>query len=145
MNRPWLYTLIFAACTLPTLGQTIKLKKGDRPVLLSAQTLATACEDWIAINPGGHRPKSDDTLNVSPEQIVQGVSCEWYILGYQDRGMEAALGSHYHPIPSQIDDLKPLIDTFLKYVKDHPEKQDFAASTVLGDVKEILVKTQTGR
>ena len=38
--------------------------------------------------------------------------------------------------------MKPLIETFLKYAKDHPEKQDLAASTALKEVEEIIRKAQ---
>jgi len=62
-----------------------------------------------------------------------------------DGRLEAGFGVHYHPVPSQIDYMKALVDTFLKYAKDHPEKQNFAASTVLGEAEEILHQAQKVR
>lgn len=125
-------------------SQQEELKKGNRAVFLSAANLAEACADWNAINPGGHFPKEDDVLNITTTQIAHGVECEWYILGVHDGHLDAGTPPHYHPVRIGLDYMKPMIDTFLKYVKDHPEKQDFAASTVLGEVEKILLKAQTG-
>jgi len=36
-----------------------------------------------------------------------------------------------------------LIDTFLKYLADHPEEQDFAASTILDKAMQIAANPQT--
>jgi hypothetical protein len=38
--------------------------------------------------------------------------------------------------------MKALIDTFMKYSKEHPEKQDFAATTALEEADEIVRKAQ---
>jgi hypothetical protein len=39
--------------------------------------------------------------------------------------------------------MKPLIDTFLKYLADHPEEQDFAASTILNKAMHTVANAQT--
>lgn len=54
-------------------------------------------------------------------------------------------GSHYNPVPSQMRDKKTLIDTFVKYVSDHPEEEDFAASTVLAKAEKIIAATHKPR
>lgn len=118
------------------------IKKGDRPVFMTVERLAFYCEDWSSINPGGQPPKSSDVLRVSGEQIAKGTACETYIRGYYDGRIEKAFGSRYHPVHANLDHMKALIDTFLKYSKDHPEKQDFAASTILEEIEEILRTAQ---
>src|SRR5579864_2855495 len=127
----WLQATILMSTLM--FGQTqTELKKGDRPVFMSAQRLALLCEDWGALHPNGRRPKDDEVLKVSDQQIVRSEACDAYILGVYDAQLEGLFPSgHYHPVGSQMDFMKLLIDTFLKYVKDHPEKQNFAASTLL--------------
>ena len=136
-----LVLVVFSSASL--VGQVPHdVKSGDRPVFMSAQRLALLCEDWNAVNPGGRPPKNSDTLEVSEQQIVRAFSCESYILGVNDQQATDAYGTHYHPLQSRLDYMKPLIDTFLKYVRDHPEEQDFAASTVLNQTVQIIVKAQ---
>jgi hypothetical protein len=120
-----------------------KLKLGDRPVFMSSQRLALYCDDWNSLNPGGKPPTDSDVLNVSPQQIARSMACEAYILGVMDRGLEEKFGPRYHPAPSVLDYLKPLIDTFLKYVNDHPEEESLAASTVLLKAESLIAQAQT--
>jgi hypothetical protein len=114
------------------------LQKGDRPVFMSAATLATLCKSWGAINPGG---SSSDTVNISIQDIVRGSGCQSYIFGVYDEGL-SGLGTRYHPVQSQPDFLKPLIDTFIKRVADHPEEEDLAASTVLHEAEKTVGNAQ---
>lgn len=127
-------------------AQSSALKKGNRPVFITVKALAEACEDWKVIKPNGYWPKDSEVVMVSREQIVHFAECEWYIEGVYDGrvDVETFYQTSYHPEHSYIDFLKPLVDTFLKYAKDHPEKQDFAASTALHEVEAILTKAQTG-
>ena len=125
-------------------GQTpARLKAGDRPVFMSAELLALYCEDWNILNPGGEPPKDTDVLNVSPQQLARSMACQAYILGVTDGRLEGKAAPPYHPIPSRLDYLKTLIDTFLKYVKDHPEEESLAASTVLRKAEILIVQAQT--
>src|ERR1035441_6944071 len=110
---------------------TAKLKAGDRLVFMSAQRLALYCDDWNSLNPGGKPPEDTDSFNVSVQQIVRSLACETYISGVMDGRLEGNFGPQYHPVPSRLDYLKPLVDTFLKYVEDHPEDECLAASTIL--------------
>jgi len=128
-------------------GQTqTELKKGDRPVLMSAQRLALLCEDWGSLHPNGRRPKDDEVIRASMKQAVRAEACDAYILGIYDAQLEGMFPSrHYHPVASQTDFMKQLIDTFLKCVKDHPEKQDFAASTLLMEAKKIVNGAQAAQ
>jgi hypothetical protein len=143
MNKPLCCVLILAACVVTMSAEPLSLHKGDRPVFVSVRSLATACEDWNAINPDGKPPRADSTamVNVSVTQIARGFYCTAYILGYEDARLEG-LGSHYHPVAGYPDYMKTLVDSFLKYAKDNPEKQDFAASTALQQVEEIIGKAQ---
>jgi hypothetical protein len=143
MTKALICSIATMLCATAVFAQGAPLvKKGDRPVFMTVERLAFYCEDWGAINPGGQPPKSSDLLRVSGEQITKGTACETYIRGYNDARIEKAFGDHYHPVPASLDHMKALIDTFLKYSKDHPEKQDFAASTILEEVEEILRKAQ---
>jgi hypothetical protein len=110
---------------------------------MSVQRLQLLCEDWYSLHPGGKRPKDSDVLNVSPEEMVRSAACESYIFGALDGGLEEKIGPRYHPVPSELDYMKTLIDSFLKYAKEHPEEQDFAASTALNKVQRLIVQSQT--
>lgn len=136
--------LLVVVFTTQAMGQVNpKLRPGDRPVFMSASRLAVLCEDWGALHPGGLPPKDSDTLNVSEREIVRSNACESYIFGVLDAGLEEKIGSRYHPVPSAVDYMKTLIDSFLKYVQEHPEEQDFAASTALNKVQRLIVEAQT--
>jgi len=119
------------------------VKRGVRPVFVTASRLAASCQDWAAVlYPYGHPLRDEETVNVTQEQIAHAAGCEMYILGVADQKMEPGFGSHYRPLASKLAEIKALIDTFLKYVKDHPEQEDFAASTLLSEAEKIIVKTQ---
>ena len=115
----------------------------DRPAFMTASRLALMCDDWGTLHPGGLPPKDGATLNVSPQEMIRSGACDAYILGVLDGSFEDKMGPRYHPVPSTLDYMKTLVDSFLKYVKEHPEEQDFAASTVLIKVQRIIVEAQT--
>jgi hypothetical protein len=119
------------------------LKRGDRPVFRSARVLADDCRKFLVIFPDG-KPLSEGTsYKVTTDQMVGAASCSAYIAGAEDRELEGPrFGSHYHPVPAEVDYIKPLIDTFLKYVGDHPEEQDFAASTILQRAEKMVLEAQ---
>lgn len=140
-----LLTALVLACGMTLLCQSpSKLGPADRPVFMSAARLALLCEDWGALHPGGQSPKATDALSVSTEEMVRSMGCEAYINGVLDQGLEK-VGSHYHPLPSTLDFMKTLIDTFLKYEKEHPEEREFAASTILARVQRTIIEAQGGR
>jgi hypothetical protein len=138
LNHRLIAASILLFFSLTSLLAQTKLKKGDRPVFWPARHLAELCEDWNALNPGGHPPKDDDVLHIRPSQIASAFACEAYILGASDQQMESVFGKHYHPVPTRMGELKQLVDAFLEYVQDHPEEQDFAATTILDKVTHIL-------
>jgi hypothetical protein len=143
-KRGAILVLMVVVFTTQAMGQVNpKLRPGDRPVFMSASRLAVLCEDWGALHPGGLPPKDNDTLNVSEREIVRSNACESYIFGVLDAGLEEKIGSRYHPVPSALDYMKTLIDSFLKYVQEHPEEQDLAASTALNKVQRFIVQSQT--
>ena len=110
---------------------------------MSTNRLALLCVDWNALHPGGLPPADSDILNVSTQEIVRSNACDAYILGFLDGGFEDKIGARYHPIPSVFDHMKTLVDSFLKYSKEHPEEQDFAASTALNKVRRMIVEAQS--
>jgi hypothetical protein len=110
---------------------------------MSAERLAVFCGDWESVNPGGTPPEDSDVLNVSPQQIARSMACEAYIFGVLDGRLEGRFGAHYHPVPSRPSYLKTLIDTFLKYSKDHPEEEGLAASTMLGKVQALIINAES--
>jgi hypothetical protein len=119
------------------------LKKGDRPVFLSAKELADDCREYLTVFlPGGKPVDPDKTYNVSMEQIGKARSCYAYIQGVSDERLENALGSHYHPVPARLNDLERLLDILIKYVSEHPEEQDFAATTLLDKAIEMVANTE---
>lgn len=78
------------------------------------------------------------------EMTLAEGTCDGYIDGVLDQRLEG-LGSHYNPVPSRISWRKTLIDTFIKYVTDHPEEEDFSASTVLHEAEKIMADAQKPR
>jgi hypothetical protein len=143
---PTIVLLILTAFVVPASAQVPPLKKGERAVFLTVARLTLYCGDWNAAHPGGREPRADSNamIKVSEEQITNGIACDLYILGVHDGRLDAGSPAHYHPVGVYLDYMKPMVDTFLKYSKDHPERQDFAASTVLGEVEAIITKAQTG-
>ncbi len=131
-----------------TIAQTTKpsVKEGIRPVFYPASSLAAICQDWSDVfYAHGHALTNAETVDASTEKIMHAMNCQMYILGFQDGKMERVFGSHYRPLSSHITEMKPLIDTFLKYVKDHPEQGDFAASTLLLESEKIVVKVEKSK
>jgi len=119
-------------------------KKNDRPVFLSAKDLAEDCRTFLTVLPYGKPfPNDDKPVNVSTDQLAGAIRCKFYIQGVNDGELEHVFGSHYHPVPARLEGMKPLIDTFLKYLADHPEEQDFAASTILDKAVQIAANAQT--
>jgi hypothetical protein len=116
--------------------------KGERPVFYSAQALASDCQIYISVyfNPDGSRLRDDGQTTVTMEKLATAIRCRMYILGYLDEGL--AWMDHnpprYSPRPTALSDEKPLIDTFIKYVKDHPEQENYAASTLLAICARIV-------
>ena len=103
MKKQFLGTLVLVLLAGSASTQITSLKKNDRPVFLSVEDLAAQCADWYAINPGGHPPKPDDVLTATWQQIGRGMSCKYYILGYEDGRLEEDFARlHYHPVQSQL-------------------------------------------
>lgn len=144
MKANALLVLLVVVLAIQVNGQaTGKLRPGDRPVFMSVQRLQLVCEDWYSMHPGGKPPKDSDVLNVSPEEMVRSAACESYIFGVLDGDLDEKIGPRYHPVHSELDYMKTLIDSFLKYAKEHPEEEDFAASTALNKVQRLIVQSQT--
>jgi len=125
------------------LAQTRTLKRGDRPVLVSAQELAVLCRDPAADLLGDH-PLFDPNkkFTFTMDDIGAIGRCRGYIEGTLDEIMEASgkfPASHYHPVPTEIEGgIGLLIKTFLKRVADHPEELDLAANTVLKKASKTM-------
>lgn len=146
MNTALPPVLILALlCGAPALAQKTltDLRKNDRPVFLSAADLAEDCRTFLAVFPDGKPLPDDKQSAVSISQITGAVRCTAYILGVQDGELERSYGTHYHPVSTRLPPLKPLIDTFLKYLSDHPEQQGFAASTILDKAMELVANAET--
>ena len=85
-----------------------------------------------------------ETYNMSIEQLVGEARCEAYLDGVLDEELEN-LGPQYNPVPSRVANQKTLIDVLVKYVSDHPEEGNLAASTVLAKVEKIVADAQKPR
>jgi hypothetical protein len=132
-----------ACATLLTLGglglaQTVAVKKVDRRVFVSAQALAVSCQ---AMKAAGYDYLQDPskTYQLTASDMDAVGLCTGYIEGVGDEFRESA-GSHYHPVPGGRGELPILIDTFLKRVAEHPEERDFAASTVLHEADNDVLR-----
>jgi hypothetical protein len=128
--------------TLPFLAKSqVQLKKGDRPVFYTAGELAKDCQTALTVN-NGEPLENDKTYSLSLEQISGVVRCQSYIDGMYDARLEAAHGPHYHPVPANLTYRRSLVDTFIKYVADHPEEKDLAASTALVKAEKVILGVQ---
>jgi hypothetical protein len=125
-------------------------KPGERAVFLSAKELADACRDWIqtlAAN-GLHEgePVDDNRILVmTRKQMAGSIRCHAYIDGIYDEVFEdvSKRPGHYRPVKGAVDSEIILVETFIKYVADHPEEGDLAGATVLREASEIVEKAQT--
>jgi len=127
-----LFTLPFPA------NSQVQLKKGDRPVFYTAGELAKDCQTALTVN-NGEPLENDKTYSLSLEQISGVVRCQSYIDGMYDERLEAAHGSHYHPVPANLTYRRTLVDAFIKYVADHPAEHDLAAATSLVKAEKIIL------
>ena len=131
---------IVAVLCLALLLHTVAVKKVDRGVFVSAQAFAVSCrsmkdavgEDYL-INPG-------KTYKLTAGDVAAVGRCTGYIEGVADEFRES-MGSHYHPFSEGRGELPILIDTFLKRVAEHPEEADFAASTVLHEADNDVLRS----
>lgn len=129
--------------TLPFLAHAqVQLKHGDRPVFYTAGELARDCQTALTVN-NGEPLENDKTYSVSLEQVSAVVHCQSYVDGMYDERLEAAHGQHYHPVPAKLTYRRTLVDAFIKYVADHPEVQDLAATTALVKAEKIILGNQT--
>jgi hypothetical protein len=125
------------ACGLG-LAQMVAVKEVDRPVFVSAQALAVSCqamknavgEDYV-VNPS-------KTYKLNAGDVAAVGRCTGYIEGVADEFRES-MGSQFHSVPGR-GELPILIDTFLKRVAEHPEERDFAASTVLHEADNDVLR-----
>jgi hypothetical protein len=137
--------MILTVFAIQASAQPPSLKKEDRPVFESVAELAALCKDFDTVDHAMKSEGANDSISIQAFAYASG--CKLYILGYLDDELEHlthVFGPHYHPVRSHIDYMNSLVATFLKYSKDHPEKQDFAATTALKEVEEIIGKAQTG-
>ena len=125
-------------------GNTVAVKKADRGVLVSARELAASCqamkdaigEDYVLGPQQGGRPFARPaTSDIDMAPIGR---CMGYIEGVADEFREP-MGSN-HPFSAGRGELPVLIDVFLKRVVEHPEEADFAASTVLHEADNDVLR-----
>jgi hypothetical protein len=120
---------------------SVGVKNADRGIFVSAQALAVSCRamkdavgDDYLLDPGM-------TYKVSAGDMAAIGRCTGYIEGVADEfRVRESVGSQYHPVPSGRGELPILIDTFLKRVAEHPEERDFAASTVLHEADNDVLR-----
>jgi len=141
MRIRFLVPVLLVALPFTASGQA-QLKHGDRPVFYTAVELARDCRTALTVN-NGEPLDNDKTYSVSLEQISAVVHCQSYIDGMNDERLEAAHGPNYNPVPANLTYRRTLVDTFIKYVADHPEVQDLAAATALVKAEKIMLGIQS--
>jgi Rap1a immunity proteins len=112
------------------LTQTAVMKKTDRQVFVSAQTLAVSCQEMKDAVGRDYLLDPSKTYKLTTSDMAAVGRCTGYIEGVVDEFRER-VGSHYQPVPAGRGEIPILIEAFLKRVAEHPEEADFAASTVL--------------
>jgi hypothetical protein len=121
------------------LAQTSTLKKSDRPVFVSAQTLAVSCQAMKDAVGEDYLLDPSKTYELTAGDVVVVGRCTGYIEGVADEFRES-MGLHYQSVPAGRGELPILIDTFLKRVAEHPEERDFAASKVLHEADNDVLR-----
>jgi hypothetical protein len=118
-------------------------KNDDRGIFVSAHDLAATCqamknavgEDYVLGPQGGRTfarpPMSDMDMAVG--------RCMGYVEGVADEFRERK--GHYHPFSAGRGELPALINVFLKRMAEHPEEGDLAASTVLHEADNDLLRS----
>lgn len=136
------FVLLFVAIGHAQKGTS---KKRERFVFWPAQALASDCRTFsrVYFHPDGRRLRDDETVSVTPDEMAIAMRCRFYILGWMDESLESLDGvpPRYTPRQMEVPEEKVLIDTFIKYVKDHPEQENYAASTILTISGGIVLKT----
>jgi Rap1a immunity proteins len=127
--RKMLCGLFLGLLAAPLWGQT--QSKNSRPVFDTAREIATDCKIYLKIFPGGRPLPNNMEVTVSTEQAAQVSRCIGYVDGTQDAALDSTFGDAYHPVSARTEKRGTLITTFVKYVEDHPEQHDLAASTLL--------------
>src|SRR5580700_11252530 len=100
-------------------AQTSTMKKSDRPVFVSAQTLAVSCQAMKDAVGEGYLLDPSKTYKLTAGDVATVGRCTGYIEGVADEFREP-VGSHYQSVPAGRGELPILIDTFLKRVAAHP-------------------------
>lgn len=121
------------------LAQTVAVKKVDRPVFVSAQTLAVSCQAMKDAVGYDYALDPNKTYKVTMDGMAAVGRCTGYVEGVADEFRDP-VGSHYQSVPAGRGELPILIDTFLKRVAEHPEEGDFAASTVLHEADNDVLR-----
>lgn len=121
------------------LAQTVTLKKVDRRVFVSAQTLAVSCQAMKDAVGEGFLLDPSKTYKLTTGELAAVGRCTGYIEGVADEFRES-MDSQYRSVPAGRGELPILIDTFLKRVAEHPEERDFAASTVLHEADNDVLR-----
>lgn len=121
------------------LAQTVTVKKVDRRVFVSAQTLAVSCQAMKDAVGEGFLLDPSKTYKLTTGDLAAIGRCTGYIEGVADEFRES-MDSQYLSVPAGRGELPILIDTFLKRVAEHPEERDFAASTVLHEADNDVLR-----
>jgi hypothetical protein len=116
-----------------TADDTKKLLSGKRPVLITARDLQQKCLVAQKVIEGF---SSEETVKASPNEIITMAQCYFYVHGVLDGQFDAHSSQRrpnldYEAINLGISDEGTLVRMFIKYVNDHPEKENVAASSVL--------------
>lgn len=112
------------------LAQTVVMKKTDRQVFVSAQTLAVSCQATKDAVGRDYMLDPGKAYKLTTSDMAAVGRCTGYIEGVADEFRER-VGSHYQSVPAGRGEMPILIEVFLKRMAEHPEEADFAASTVL--------------
>jgi hypothetical protein len=119
------------------------LKKRERFVFWPAQALASDCQTFsrIYFHPDGSRLRDDETVSVTPDDMAIAVRCRFYIFGWMDEPLESLDGGSTTIYAKTHGGSRgESLNTFIKYVKDRPEQENFAASTILAISGRIVLE-----
>jgi hypothetical protein len=133
--------VLLVVLALPILDQ-VQLKKTDRPVFRSVKEVASDCRSFLKLSPNGDPLPVAGITTTTMDQIVEAARCTSYLAGVEDGRLNASYGEKYHPVPTQLESFGTIVITFVKYADDHPEQQDFAASTVFDKSMRLIIDAQ---
>ncbi len=135
--------VLILTCSAIVTAQT--KKNGQRPVFLSGLELAPSCTLWRNIVSQKDPSNPDKLHSTNATEMIGAARCTGYILGWLDGELDPVFSVPYSARASDMSEMSTFVDVFLKYEGDHPELQNYAATTLLHRAQQIIADAEKPR